>query len=290
MGGCLKKAFRISKTVAPGRRHSGGQYPIVTQRKTERGQPKVQSVDRTFDLLEALASRRSATGISELAGVVGLHVSTVHRLLATLVARGYVRQDPESSRYHLGSRIFALSSAADIHLDLRLVARPYLERLMRQSGETANLVTADDNEVIYLDQVASMHLVKMFTAPGMRVPFYCTGTGKVILAFKPDEFAEPILRGPFPRHTANTLTSREALERELAQIRRLGYSVDDEEMEEGVRCLAVPIFDRRRQVIGAISVSGPTTRLTGERVERLAPTARSIGDELSRQLGFSPTS
>jgi DNA-binding IclR family transcriptional regulator len=250
------------------------------------GRPKVQSVDRTLDVLEALASRRGATGISELSTLVGLHVSTVHRLLATLVDRGYVRQDPETSRYHLGSRVFTLASAADLHLDLRLVARPYLERMMRGSGETANLVTVSGHEVIYLDQVASMHLVKMFTSPGLHAPLYCTGTGKVLLAFKGEEFAEPVLAGPMRRYTARTLVTRSALERELELIRRSGYSVDNEEMEEGVRCLAVPVYDRKNRCVGAMSVSGPTSRMTTERVERLAPVVRQIADELSRQLGF----
>jgi IclR family acetate operon transcriptional repressor len=256
------------------------------RRTTGAGRPKVQSVDRTLDVLESLASRRGATGISELSQLVGLHVSTVHRLLATLVDRGYVRQDPESSRYHLGSRIFTLASAADLHLDLRLVARPYLERMMRNSGETANLVTVSDREVVYLDQVASLHLVKMFTAPGMRAPLYCTGTGKVMLAFKGAEFAEPVLAAPMRRFTPRTIVTRDALEAELAKIRRTGYCVDNEEMEEGVRCLAVPIFDRRSDCIGAMSVSGPTTRMTSERVEKLSVTARAIAGELSRQLGF----
>jgi len=253
------------------------------------GRPKVQSVDRTLDVLEALASRRGATGISDLAQVVGLHVSTVHRLLATLVDRGYVRQDPDSSRYHLGARVFSLANAADVHLDLRLVARPYLERMMRSSGETANLVTSSDTEVIYLDQVASLHLVKMFTAPGMRAPLYCTGTGKMMLAERSPEDAEVVLAGPMPRHTPRTIVTRGALEVELATIRKNGFCVDNEEMEEGVRCLAVPIFDRRNRCIGAMSVSGPTTRMTGERVDRLAPTAKAIALELSRQLGFETT-
>jgi len=257
-------------------------------RRTAGGRPKVQSVDRTLDVLEALASRRGATGISELSQLVGLHVSTVHRLLATLVDRGYVRQDPESSRYHLGSRVFALASAADVHLDLRLVARPYLERLMRNSGETANLVTASDDEVVYLDQVASMHLVKMFTTPGMRAPLYCTGSGKAMLAFGPREEVERVLAARFVRRTPKTLASREALEAELARIRSGGVALDDEEMEEGVRCIAVPIFDRRGQVTGAISISGPTTRLTLERVERLTPVVKSLAGELSGQLGFEP--
>jgi DNA-binding IclR family transcriptional regulator len=256
------------------------------RRKTGSGRLKVQSVDRTLDVLESLASQRGATGVSELAQLVGLHVSTVHRLLATLVDRGYVRQDPESSRYHLGSRIFTLASAADLHLDLRLVARPYLERLKRTSGDTANLVMASDREVVYLDQVASMHLVKMFTAPGRRAPLYCTGTGKLMLAHKPPAFVESVLSGPLERFTSKTIVSRAALEAELATIRKNGYAVDDEEMEEGVRCLAVPIFDRHRQCVGALSVSGPTTRLTTERVTKLAPSARLVADELSRQLGF----
>lgn len=259
---------------------------VAERRITERGRPKVQSVDRTLDVLEALAKRSGATGISELAQIVGLHVSTVHRLLATLVDRGYVRQDPETSRYHLGSRIFILSSAADVHLDLRLVARPYLERMMRHSGETANLVTASDSEVVYLDQVASMHLVKMFTAPGMRVPFYCTGTGKAILAHKAAAVVDAVLRGTLKRYTRHTLVNRAAIENELAQVRRLGYALDNEEMEEGVRCLAVPIFDRRRQVVGALSVSGPTTRMTLDRAEKLAANACAIANELSRQLGY----
>ena len=260
--------------------------PAKVRRTTGAGRPKVQSVDRTLDVLESLASRRGATGISELSHLVGLHVSTVHRLLATLVDRGYVRQDPESSRYHLGSRIFALASAADLHLDLRLVARPYLERLMRASGETANLVTAGTDEVVYLDQVASMHLVKMFTAPGLRAPLYCTGAGKVILANKDAAFVEPVLAAPMQRYTAHTITTAAALEAELAAIRKRGYAVDNEEMEDGVRCLAIPVFDRRNECVGALSVSGPTTRMTLDRVERLSVTARQIGDELSRQLGF----
>ncbi len=257
------------------------------RRKTELGRPTVQSVDRTLDVLEALATRRGATGISDLAAQVGLHVSTVHRLLATLVDRGYVRQDPESSRYHLGSRVFTLASAADVHLDLRLVARAYLERLVRSSGETSNLVTATDREVVYLDQIASLHLVKMFTSPGLRAPLYCTATGKVILAYRDPGELDGSLAGPFPRHTPHTLTTRAAIDRELASIRRLGYGVDNEEMEEGVRCLAVPIFDRNGACVGALSVSGPTTRMTPQRVERLAPAVRAIADDLSRQLGHA---
>ena len=255
------------------------------RRRTAFGRPTVQSVDRTLDVLEALSTRRTPTGISDLAHHVGLHVSTVHRLLATLVDRGYVRQDPDSSRYHLGSRIFALASAADIHLDLRLVARPFLERLMRIAGETANLVTYGEGEVVYLEQVESMHLVKMFTQHGMRAPMYCTASGKLFLAFGGDA-TRAMLKEPLTRHTANTITSLPALDAQLKQIRRDGYAIDNEEMEEGVRCLAVPIYDRRGEIGGALSISGPTTRMTPARVTTIVNQVRDVAKELSRQLGY----
>lgn len=255
------------------------------RRRTAFGRPTVQSIDRALDVLEALAMRRAPTGISELATHVGLHVSTVHRLLATLVDRGYVRQDPETSRYHLGSRVFALAEAADAQLDLRLVARPYLERLMRLSGETANLVICGDNEVVYADQVESMRLMKMFTQPGMRAPMYATASGKIFLAFAPERYAGALPK-TLHRFTAHTITSVPALEAHLRTIRRDRYSVDDEEMEEGVRCLASPIFDRSGEVVGALSISGPSTRLSRERVGTLAPNVRDLAFDLSRQLGY----
>lgn len=236
--------------------------------------------------MEALATRRASTGITELAGLVGLHVSTVHRLLATLVDRGYVRQDPETSRYHLGARVFSLANAADSHLDLRLVARPYLERLMRAAGETANLVTGTRDEVVYLDQIECEHLVKMFTRPGMRAPLHSTGSGKVLMAFRRPDQIDHVLAGPLRQFTRHTIAGRAALEKELAGIRRDGFAIDNEEMEDGVRCVAVPIFDRRNEVVGALSVSGPISRMTPERAQRIAPNAKQISAELSRQLGF----
>ncbi|HVA38862.1 MAG TPA: IclR family transcriptional regulator [Candidatus Dormibacteraeota bacterium] len=256
------------------------------RRKTALGRPTVQSVDRTLDVLEALATRRSATGISELSHIVGLHVSTVHRLLATLVDRGYVRQDPETARYHLGARIFSLSTAAEVHLDLRLLGRPYLERLMRATSETSNLVTLADEEICYLDQVESNYLVKMFTQPGMRAPLYCTGSGKVCMAFLSEEQRHALLSQRMRPRTVHTLVERDQIEKELAEIRRQGYGFDNEEMEEGVRCVAAPVFDRRGQVIGALSVSGPTTRMTPEKAQSCVPPLLTVARELSAQLGY----
>ncbi|TAM58322.1 IclR family transcriptional regulator [bacterium] len=264
---------------------SEGRMP-KERRKTALGRPTVQSVDRTLDVLEALATRRTATGISELSHIVGLHVSTVHRLLATLVDRGYVRQDPETARYHLGARIFSLSSAAEVHLDLRLLGRPYLERLMRTTGETSNLVTLAEEEIVYLDQVESNHLVKMFTQPGTRAPLYCTGSGKVCLAYLPDDRRFTLLSQRMRPRTSHTLIERDQLERELTEIRRMGFGYDNEEMEDGVRCVAAPLFDRRGNVVGALSVSGPTTRMTPDKAQNCVTPLLTVAHELSAQLGY----
>jgi IclR family acetate operon transcriptional repressor len=157
---------------------------------------------------------------------------------------------------------------------------------MRAAAETVNLVIATQDEVVYLDQVESAHLVKMFTQPGMRAPLYCTGCGKVILASRPAEAVDALLGAPMRRHTSHTITTREALEVELERIRRDGFALDNEEMEEGVRCVAVPVFDRRGAVAAALSVSGPTTRMTLQRAMSIAPVAKGIALELSQALGY----
>lgn len=160
--------------------------------------------------------------------------------------------------------------------------------MMRGSGETANLATVSEGEMVYVDQVPSMHLVKMFATAGLRAPLYSSGTGKVFLAYGADEFVQRILGGTMHRFTAHTLVTRDALERELTRVRDAGYALDDEEMEDGVRCVAVPVFDRRGTCIGAMSVSGPTTRMTDVHLEKVAPLARTIARELSEQLGYDP--
>jgi DNA-binding IclR family transcriptional regulator len=259
---------------------------LSERRKTAFGRPTVQSIDRSLNVLEALAVRSAPAGISDLAQQVGLHVSTVHRLLSTLVDRGYVRQDPQTSRYHLGSRIFALATAADAHLDLCRVARPYLERMMRSAGQTVKLAAAADPDVIYVDQVEMAPTFQTHAAVGTRAPMYCTGSGKAILAHRERPALDAVLSGPFESYTRQTLITRQAIEAELAKIRRIGYAVDNEEREMGVRCLAVAVFDHRSDVVGAVSVCAPAARVTLEHLERMGPFVRSIAQELSEELGY----
>ncbi|HEX7628985.1 MAG TPA: IclR family transcriptional regulator, partial [Candidatus Methylomirabilis sp.] len=155
------------------------------RRNEERQSETVQSVVRALTLLDALGESRGEVGVADLSKQVGFHVSTAHRLLATLVVRGYARQNPDTGRYALGAKAFHLAESYLAQMDLRRVVRPGLERLGQETGETANLVIRDGREALYLDKVESPQSLRIFSRIGRRAPLHCTAAGKVILADKP---------------------------------------------------------------------------------------------------------
>jgi IclR family KDG regulon transcriptional repressor len=249
----------------------------------------VQSVVRALRLIDTLGASRGEVGIAELSGQVGLHVSTVHRLLATLVQLGYCRQNPETGRYALGAKVSYLAECYLGQVDLRQVARPFLERLCRETGETANVVTLDGREALYLDKAESSQNLRIFSRIGHRAPLYCTAVGKVLLAYRPWPEGKALIgRGSLKALTRRTNTSLDALKRELERVRAEGFAVDLEECEEGACCLAVPVLNGKGRIEAALSVSGPSVRMTSKRLRALVPLMRSLGEELSARLGFGP--
>jgi len=253
--------------------------------------PTVQSVERTLDILEALAEIGHPVSLSELSLKVGLHVSTVHRLLATLIDRGYARQEAASGRYTIGSRLIELSSGMSEQFDVRAEAHPILEKLSVQIGETANLSVRSSDNLVYIDQVQTDRLVRMFTRVGSSAPLYCTGAGKLFLAFADEtnferEFNRYLLENRLEPRTVHTIVKPQPLREELRRIRERGYSFDNEEMEEGVICVAAPIFDRSGQLIAALSVSGPGSRLKDAHIsEAIEPVVTSAA-EISARMGY----
>ncbi len=251
----------------------------------------VQSVERTLDILEALAQAGHPITLSELSHKVNLHVSTAHRLLGTLIERGYARQDTTNGRYSVGSRLLELTTGATEQIDVRAEARPSLEKLAAQVGETANLVVRSGDNLVYIDQVQTDRLVRMFTRVGSSAPLYCTGSGKLFLALTPEanfdrEFNRYLLENRLEPRTPHTIVKPQALREELRRIRERGYSFDNEEMEEGVICIAAPIFDRSGQAVAAISISGPGSRLKeGHISEAIAPVV-AAATEVSGRLGY----
>jgi IclR family acetate operon transcriptional repressor len=261
----------------------------VAPKRTRRS---VQSVDRALDLLEALAAVDGEVAITALATRTGLHVSTVHRLLATLLRRGYVRQNPETSRYYAGAKLATLSEGRSRYGELRLRARPLLRGLTETTRETANLVVLDDLQAVYIETVPSPQVVRLFTSVGNRTPLHATGAGKALLANLPAARRDALLeRLDLRGYTARTIVDRTALRRALDDVREKGYAIDDEEYDEGVRCVAVAVAgaatagrDAPGAPLAALSISAPASRLTRQRCAELAPALRRTAAELAEAL------
>lgn len=230
--------------------------------------PGVQSVGRALDILEALSGEQ-ALGVVELAGQVGLAQGTAHRLLSTLAARGYVRQDADR-RYHLGLAAGRLADRSQ--RELTAVALPHLRALVERVGETANLAVLDGTSMAYVAQSPSPHTLRIFAEVGRRVPIHSTAVGKAVLASLQGPQAAGLIDGfTWQARTPHTLVSADALLAELATVRDQGFAIDEQEQEIGVRCVAVAL--PTTQVRAAISVSGPAERFTVE-------TARAAATEV----------
>ncbi len=254
---------------------------------TRRERAGVQSVERTLDILESLVDFASEVGLVEISQAVTLPLATVHRLLGTLIRRGYVKQNRQNRKYSLGFRALQMGNDMRHRFSLRLEARPFLQRLMERTGESANLAVLDDGEVVYIDQAQSSKILRMFTQLGNRVPAHSTGSGKVMLAFGAPDSADGVLRRyGMPRLTPHTIVDPGSFREELARIRAQGYALDDEEHEEGVRCLAVPVRDGSGQVVASLSVSGPVTRLGDQQIRDIATEVVDCGTQLSGRLGY----
>ncbi|MET8541981.1 IclR family transcriptional regulator [Kitasatospora sp. NPDC004799] len=247
----------------------------------DRASGGVQSVERAFQLLEALADSGGVATLSELSTTSGLPMPTIHRLVRTLVQQGYVRQDT-ARRYTLGPRLIRLGETAG-----RLLgswARPYLAELMEATGETANLAVLEGGEVVYVGQVQSRRSMRMFTEVGRRVQPHCTGVGKALLAQLPEDEARAVLGpNPLPAHTEYTVTDPQELMRQLAEARERGYVVDDQEQEIGVRCIALAVPGAPTPT--ALSVSGPEARIRALEEQAGAASLVPVMQQIATRLG-----
>lgn len=243
----------------------------------------VQSVERVFDLLELINDAGGEVTLSELAASTDLPLPTIHRLLRTLVGKGYVRQLP-NRRYVLGPRLIRLGEGANRQLGA--LARPQLKHLVDALGETANMAVLDSEMVVYIAQVPSLHSMRMFTEVGRRAHTHDTGVGKAILAQLDDESVRRIvLRAGMPTPTTKSIASIDALLDELAVVRRRGYAVDDGEQELGVRCFAVAVPDSPTPT--AISVSGPISRVDEDFAQRVVPLLTAAAQAISGDLNVT---
>lgn len=248
---------------------------------TGSGEGGVQSVHRVLDVLESVAAAGGRLSLNEIAARSVLPVPTAHRLLGTLVARGYMRRTPDRA-YALGLRLLPLAAAAGSVVPVG--AEAVLARLVDSLGETANLAVLTGARAEYVAQVPSRHRMRMFTEVGRQVDLHCTGVGKALLGrLDDDRVREVVRRAGMARQTEHTLVEETALLADLAAVRSRGYALDEEEQELGVRCVAMTVGDGPLTLM-AVSVSGPLTRMTDDLVARAVPLLRAAGDDLAARL------
>ena len=254
------------------------------ERETEQRTGGVQSVERALDILEFLSRSGGELGVSEIGEATDLAAGTVHRLLATLTDRGYVRRVRSARRYDLGYKALMMAIAARERIGP--LALPFLEELMQVSQETANLAMLEGNSAVYIEQASPpSRILRIVTEPGNRIPLHSCGTGKILLAYQSPRLVDFVIdRTGLPQQTVSTITEPSQLKSELEKVRNNGYAVDYEEQEEGVRCLAAPVFGPDGEVFAAMSISGPSSRLKSKRMDELVPDLKRIYDAFSESF------
>jgi len=221
----------------------------------------VRSLDRGLAILECLGDGEELS-LTEISKRVELAYSTAHRLLDTLLERDFVSQDDTSGKYRIGAKAFDVGSSYAGGKKLNDIAYVHMKALVDELGETVNLAVLSDAEAMYVHQVESSQMMRTFVKMGAKVPLYCTGVGKALVAWKEDKVIKSLLaNASFEALTEHTITDFESYKERIEEVRARGYALDDEEVELGVRCVAAPIYDRQGEVIAALSLSAPATRL-----------------------------
>jgi IclR family acetate operon transcriptional repressor len=242
-------------------------------------------VVRTLDLLETLAAASAPLGPTELAARLGTTKSAAYRILATLEQRGYVRKDPVTAQYRLGTRLAYLGERSLAALDLRRAARGALETLYQRFHETVNLGVREGQEIVYIDMIESDQDLRMAARLGGRDALHATALGKAILAYLPEQQRTALLAGSLAARTPHTITDHAALAQELDHIRAVGMAEDREENELGARCFGAPIFDHTGAVVAAVSIAAPATRLDNTRAGTITTALATAARDITTTLG-----
>jgi IclR family acetate operon transcriptional repressor len=247
----------------------------------------VRAVERALDILLCFTRQTPELSMTQIADQVGIHKSTVHRLLATLEDKRFVHRDPESGMYRLGVRLLQMAYLTLEQNDLRRVARPFLQRLGEQYQENIHLAVMDDMDVVFIDIIESPQRVKLAAAVGQRLPAFATASGKSMLAYMPDTFVRRILDRELPRFTLHTPRTPEAVLSDLKSVREQGFALSVQEYEDEINAIAAPIFDSDNQPVGSLAVAGPAYRLTRERMIEISPIVVTTTREISREINIT---
>jgi len=256
------------------------------QEKSSARSGQIQSLTRALSILNTIAGSPAGMKLTEIARGLGLAPSTTHRMLTTLQEERYVHYDRDSSRWQIGIQAFVTGNGFLSSRDLTTVSRPYMRRLMEESGETVNLAISEGDDVIYMAQVESREMMRVYSKPGNQVPLHCSGVGKAMLMLMANSEVERIVnaRG-LPKLTDKTILNLATLKGELKISKTRGYATDDEEHAIGLRCVASVIYDEYAEPFAALSISGPTARISPRRLLVLGETVKQFSADITAALG-----
>lgn len=279
--GALRVGGEIGEAARPARRRG---RPAGTG--NNRGTGQVQAIHRALSLLEYMAEAPAGVALTVLAEQAGLAPSTTHRLLKSLEHMGFVQHDLERSLWLVGVKAFSVGNAFLRARDFVAAARPFMRRLMEESGESVSLAVLEDGAAVYLSQVECREMMRALAKPGGRAPLHASGVGKALMAeLEPCALGALIDTLDFPAFTDNTLTSADALRQELNTVRRLGYARDDEEFAPGLRCVAAAIHDEHGEALAAVSLSGPTARIGDSRFDEFGRAVAATAADITHAIG-----
>ncbi|MCX7708437.1 MAG: IclR family transcriptional regulator [Clostridia bacterium] len=247
----------------------------------------IQVIERALDILELLATEKEGLGVTEIGNRLSLHKSTVHRILSALAERGYIEKISNNGLYKIGLKMVELSSVHLSNVELKTEARPYLWELTSKLNLTTHLAILEGADAIYIEKVDVVSNIRLYSQIGRRIPVYCSALGKSLLSGLTDDELDRIVSNcSLTRLTDNTLTDRSELIRQIKKVRITGWSIDDEEHDEGIRCIAAPVLDYRGKVIAALSISGPASVVTKEKDQEFGELVSNIAFKISNRLGY----
>jgi DNA-binding IclR family transcriptional regulator len=244
----------------------------------------VRAVERAMQILSAFDGEHAERRVSEIAQATGLHKATTHRIMMTLLNGGFLERAHDGERFRLGIRVVELGLRALRGLDLRRAAFPYMQQLVERFNEACTLGVFDRGQVLLLEIVHSRYALTIGDKVGRQMPAHCTASGKVWLAFLPPEVVEPILNAPLAAYTEKTITSPARLREEFEVVRQRRYALNDEEFEVGLRAVSAPIWDIDDNLIAALTMPGPTNRITPQRIPEIAQALVEAAEAISRHV------
>jgi len=248
----------------------------------------LSSIKKALKILQIFSQDYPDLGVNEISRILGVHKSSISRIIGTLASEGFLEKNPSNGKYRLGLKLVDLGNRVLSRYDLRDHATPFMEELAKKTGEIIHLSILDRNEIVYLDKKGEGQALTVGTKVGGRTPAHASSMGKILLAgVSHPELMDVLSLGPLLPRTPSTITAIPELLKELEKVRKQGFAIDDEESFPGIRCVAAPIYDRGGKVFAALSVTAPKQRMGQERMKviktQVIETARSV----SKRYGMS---